>query len=249
MPTPIPPEVLPCLRTAECDGPHVRLTGQLDRKLYVATNKVLEALGGKWNRKAKAHVFDCDAAELIGDAVATGQYLDAKREFQFYETPEHLAVRMCELASVREEDIVLEPSAGMGAIAREAKAYGAKVHCWELQQTLADKLAAQGFSVVNADFLTHDPDLLDGLYDAVLMNPPFCRSQDIQHVRHAHRFLTPHGRLVAVMGAGVTFRQDAKARAFREWVDAIGGTIEPLPDKTFATSGTDVATVLVTINC
>jgi hypothetical protein len=27
--------------------------GQLDRKLYVAVNKALEAIGGKWNRSAK----------------------------------------------------------------------------------------------------------------------------------------------------------------------------------------------------
>ena len=33
---------------------------QLDRNDYVKVNKALEALGGKWNRKAKAHLFDED---------------------------------------------------------------------------------------------------------------------------------------------------------------------------------------------
>ena len=39
---------------------------QLDRPTYQAVNKVLVNIGGKWNRKAKGHVFtDGDPAELL----------------------------------------------------------------------------------------------------------------------------------------------------------------------------------------
>jgi len=248
MPQRIDEDVLAVLRSAMPDGNELRLTGQLDRNLYVRTNKVLEALGGKWNRKAKAHAFPQDAGDLLGDVLATGEYLDARREFQFYETPEHLADRMCELAHIHEDELVLEPSAGRGAIATAVKECGARVHCWEVQQQLADELQAQGFNVVQGDFLSRSPEPEQEFgYAAVVMNPPFCRSQDIQHVRHAHRFLSPGGRLVAVMGAGVTFRQDRRAREFREWLDSVGGEIKPLPRGTFRESGTDVNSVLVTI--
>jgi hypothetical protein len=47
-------EVLAVLSRAETNGNALTLTGRLDRKMYERTNKVLEAAGGKWNRKAKA---------------------------------------------------------------------------------------------------------------------------------------------------------------------------------------------------
>ena len=52
-------DVLAVLSRSTVVGSSLVIPDQLDRKLYVKTNKVLEAAGGKWNRKARAHVFDC----------------------------------------------------------------------------------------------------------------------------------------------------------------------------------------------
>ncbi len=49
-------DVLAVLSRAETNGNALVLIGQLDRLMYERTNKVLEAAGGKWNRKAKAHM-------------------------------------------------------------------------------------------------------------------------------------------------------------------------------------------------
>jgi hypothetical protein len=84
--------------------------------------------------------------------------------------------------------------------------------------------------------------------DVVLMNPPFSKGQDVKHVTHALGFLKPGGRLVAIMGAGVTFRQDKRTNEFRELVQAMGGTIERLPEGSFKSSGTMVNTVIVVID-
>jgi type I restriction-modification system DNA methylase subunit len=82
----------------------------------------------------------------------------------------------------------------------------------------------------------------------VLMNPPFDKKRsDIHHVLHALKFLKPGGRLVAIMPSGVTFREDALTRDFRGIVEARGGHIEELPDRSFKQSGTMVNTVLVVI--
>ena len=51
-----------------------------------------------------------------------------------------------------------------------------------------------------------------GRFDRVVMNPPFCRGRDLDHVRHALRFVAPGGRLVAIMSAGVAFREDVYER-------------------------------------
>ena len=46
-------EVLSVLSRATTNGTALTLVGQLDRKLYERTNKVPEAAGGKWDRRAR----------------------------------------------------------------------------------------------------------------------------------------------------------------------------------------------------
>lgn len=238
-------DVLDVLRTVRCEGAHARLEGQLERGLYVKVNKVLQALGGKWNRTAKAHVFDGgDPQDLLSDVVTTGQYLDWRQELQFYETPRPLAEQMCEIAGADDETAILEPSAGRGALARVARDMGASVWCIEVHPKFADDLSSQGFHVTVGDFLQMTP---DACYNAVVMNPPFRNGQDMGHVRYAFEFLIAGGVLVAVMSAGMTFRQDRKAVAFRAWLAQRGGTWEELPSGTFKESGTLVNAVLVTV--
>ena len=74
----------------------LRITQQLDRATYAQVNKVLEALGGKWNRAQKAHLFDGDPNEAVAAAIASGEAVEWTREFQFFETPAPLADRMVE---------------------------------------------------------------------------------------------------------------------------------------------------------
>lgn len=252
MPKMIDTDVLEILRGLECDGQNARMTcGQLDRKTYERTNKVLEALGGKWNRKAKAHVFDGDAAELLGDAVATGEYIDAKQEYQFFETPAAVADILLEDASFSTGDRILEPSAGRGALVRAALGRGAdRLHiaAVELNEQHRKPLGEAGCAVTIGDFTRLPAGFYGQAFDAVVMNPPFTRSQDIQHVRHAYDFLAPGGRLWAVMSIGWTFRQDRKATDFKEWLNGRFHHWEPLPEGSFKESGTMVNAVAVRID-
>lgn len=237
-------DVLGVLQSVRCDGSNAVLTGQLDRNLYGKVNKVLEALGGKWSRKAKAHVFDGDAGELLADVLTTGQYVDRRQELQFYETPAELACRMCRIADVGPGVDVLEPNAGLGAIAKPARQYGGNVQCIEIDAKMSGVLRDSGFPVATCDFLVAEP---TSQFDAVVMNPPFTKGQDMAHVRHAYKFLADRSTLVAIMSAGMTFRQDRRATEFRQWLDDVGGEVEPLSAGTFKASGTMVNTVLVTI--
>lgn len=240
----VSPDVLAVLSAAEIQGSSLTLTGQLDRKLYERTNKVLEAAGGKWNRKAKAHVFTEDPAAVIDRVILTGEII-APKDFGFFPSPAGVVDRILEIAELEKGMIVLEPSAGHGAIALAAHAAGGVVDCIELLPKNVAVLAAANLRVVEADFLTVTP---SAHYDLVLMNPPFERQADIHHVMHARRFLSPHGRLVSVMSVGVTFRQDRLSVLFRELVRDSGGTFEPLPDGAFKSSGTMVRTVIVRID-
>lgn len=240
-------EVLAVLSAAETKGNSLVLIGQLDRKLYERTNKVLDAAGGKWNKKAKAHLFDGDAADAMEQIILTGEITRAKQEFGVFFTPAAVAQRVLSLASIGPGMSVLEPSAGHGALAREAAVRGGEVDCVEILAKNIEVLLAANFAnaVQLGDFLAIAP---APEYDRVVMNPPFAKQADIQHVTHAAKFLKPGGRLVAVMSAGVRFRENRLTTSFRELVAERGGAIEDVPDGAFRESGTMVNTVIVTIN-
>jgi len=242
-------DILSVLSQATFDGNNMRIDLHLDRSMYTRTNKVVEAAGGVWNRKAKAHVFESLAEEAIELILLTGTVdakADPKRIFQYYQTPAALAQRLLAEAGVTPGMHIGEPQAGSGRIAREAVALGAKVSCIEIQPVLAESLKGEGIyqDVICGDFLSLVP---EPKFDAIVANPPFALQADIKHTLHALRFLKPGAPLVTVMSAGVKFRNTKLAQNFRDLVDRTGGFIVDLPDGSFIESGTAVHTVMVKI--
>ncbi|TXT25429.1 MAG: Lambda phage type II DNA modification methyltransferase [Rhodocyclaceae bacterium] len=239
-------DVLAVLSRAEMNGNALKIAEQLDRNMYQRTNKVLEAAGGKWNRKAGAHLFDDDAFTRIDQIILTGQVEVPKDEFNFFPTPQAVVRRLLEIADVRPGMMLLEPEAGRGDIAIACVDAGAIVDCYKLMQTNFDILASSGRfnSVRHIDFLTATP---EPIYDRILMNPPFLKQADIKHVQHALCFLKPDGLLTSVMSAGVSFRDNKLTQDFRDLIRARGGDIEALPEGAFKASGTMVNTIIATI--
>ena len=142
---------------------------------------------------------------------------------------------------------VLEPSAGLGAIARLVlQAPGAELTCVEVHAERAQVLTSLCPRVRHRDFLDLTPRGL-GSFDRIVMNPPFDGGRDIDHVVHALKFLKPGGILASVMSAGVEFREDRKTADFRAQVERYGGHFSDLPPESFAESGTRVNTVIVKI--
>lgn len=242
-------DVLGVLSRCEPDGNTLKLPEQLERKQYLAVNKVIEAAGGKWQRGRQVHVFEQPAADAMEQVLLTGE-VTVPQDFGYYPTPSRIVARMLEMTRLRMYLRFLEPSAGQGAIAKMVAIYG-HVDCVELLpdnvkvlDDLLDGRADYGYSVKQADFLTIEP---DPVYDRVVMNPPFEKRADIHHVRHALKFLKPDGLLVSVMSAGVLFRSDRLTEDFRDMVAYRCGLIAELPEDAFKPSGTSVRTVVVTI--
>ncbi len=238
-------ETLRVLSTGVIDGSVFRITaGQLDRKLYEAVNDVLTRLGGKWDRRAKGHVFAVDPSDALDTVIITGE-VGPSNPHDFFETPDSVADRMAALAGISNSCMqVLEPSAGEGAIIRAMRRAGfiETVVAVEIDEERARRLATMPrVAVAGADFMRYVPVLA---FDRILMNPPFSRGREVAHITHAHQLLAAGGRLVSVASAGVTFREDRPYRELRDLV-AAHGYIEPLPAGSFKASGTDVGTVLV----
>lgn len=221
---------------------------QLDRKLYQAVQRVIDGIGGKWNRSRQGFVFtEGNPEPLIEAIVQTGTFLKVKPEnFGFFPTPKGLAAKVAELLEIQPGMKALEPSGGTGALANElASAIGHEnVTVVELQEKNVGALTEMGFKVVQGDFLAFRP---DELFDRVLMNPPFARQADIDHVNHAWNMVKPGGRLVAIMAASVRFRDNTKTKLFRDLVTNYGELIDN-PDGSFKESGTMVRTVTVILD-
>ncbi len=255
MATKIERDVLEVLEDCELseDGKAVSLPDvQLERKLYLRVNKVLKNLGGKWNRKAKAHLFETNVDDVLWEVVKSGEYhakLDELNKlWNFFETPRELVDRMVDEAGLLDGERVLEPSAGRGAIAEVVDGLGHPLWCIEQEPANAQFLRNLGYRVTEMDFMDLIPGKRKGQANfggagAIIANPPFSRGRDAKHVR---RMLALNPRVVvAVASAGLEFRQDCAYPSCREAIRARGGRIEPLPAGTFKEAGTSVNAVLV----
>jgi hypothetical protein len=155
-----------------------------------------------------------------------------QRAHQFYPTPRWLAERVAELAEIGPDDVVLEPSAGQGAIAELLPVD--RTLCIEASSLRCKILRARGLEVDCADFLkgAHD----GATVTRVCMNPPFDRGQWERHVQHAAGLLTGRGaRLVAVLPASAPAKLKLPGFAL-SWSEPIAG----------AFCGTNISVVLLT---
>lgn len=231
-------EIIDLLAKCEVEGKTLKITEQLDRKTYGQLNKVLTAIGGKWNAKQRVHLFQEDVSEMIENIINTGEYSCIKKDFQFFPTPIELAKKIIKLAEITPDDICLEPSAGMGNIAQ----FMPNCDVIELHEENRKTLIDKGFNLVHDDFLTFIP---EKKYTAIVMNPPFSKGQDIEHITKAIEMA--ERVVVAITSTSVMFRNDKKTEAFRKLVAYYGGTIEELPAESFKESGTQVNTCLIVV--
>ena len=235
------------LRQCTVEGTIVKLPpAQLERSLYLEVKKALELIGGKWKSgKTQGFVFEQDPTDLLAQ-LADGENRNLKKEFQFFETPAELADRLVELAAIEDNDTILEPSAGRGAIVKAIhRKHPFRTVCgfeiMDLNRSFLAKL--DSFSLLGSDFLTE----CRGHFDVIIANPPFAKNQDIDHIRHMYDRLNPGGRLVSIASVHWQSASGKKEQAFREWLSERNAVIIPIEAGTFKDSGTMVAASIIII--
>jgi len=146
-------------------------------------------------------------------------------QFQQFSTPANLAYTAAWLANINENDTVLEPSAGIGGLALFGKAWGAKVYANELSERRLAFLNELGLDETFNENAEHINDILPDYVKptVVLMNPPFSSTAGRtsknstanakRHIEQALDRLSDNGRLVAIVGKGMS----DDAPSFRAW--------------------------------
>lgn len=219
---------------------------QIERSLYESVNKVLVALGAKWNKKSKGHIFEYDIASELNNVFKTGIATDWKKSTDFFYTPDVVVNEMLGQLPlpINKKFKVLEPSAGQGHILDILKENfsNAEIICIEKNPMHCEKLIEKGYSPVNDDFLNIAPCLVD----VVLMNPPF--SEEMEHIKHAFDFLDEDGILITIASAMILDRTTKQGKAFKQWYNDVQGYDYLLPTNSFKESGTGVNTKMLIIN-
>lgn len=137
----------------------------------------------------------------------------------FFPTPKKLIEEMIKLGDIQDYYSILEPSAGKGDMVDVLKDFGINdVDCIEINYSLRKILELKGYKLVGTDFLEFN----EKKYDRIIMNPPFERLQDIEHIKKAYDTLNDGGILVSIMSASPFFVSLKKAKEFREWIEEIG---------------------------
>ena len=145
--------------------------------------------------------------------------------YQQFSTPPNIAYLAAWTANVNSNDVVLEPSAGIGGLALWPKAWGATVYGNELSErrlAFLNQLGLDGTFNLNAEQINNLlPDEIKPT--TIIMNPPFSSTAGRtatnktanakRHIEQALDRLEDGGRLVAILGNGM----EDSAPAFRAW--------------------------------
>lgn len=259
------------LQSGKSDKNKYYLPANLDRKDYVAVNKVLESLGGKWTKGVKAHVFPSDFKNLLNETLGAGEYKDLKEEkdkYQFFQTPIEVSQRLARYAveilvdqNIKQINL-LEPSVGYGnlvdGLLSTLDNSGLEINyaCLiDIQVENLTKVAKKysneprlpNLDTVQGDFPTLGSEDILFAPNLVLMNPPFKNGADIKHIRHAYNILRPNGVLAAICGEGAMVNTRKNEREFQKWVDDIGASVYDIEAGAFKESGTDVKTRMIVV--
>lgn len=197
--------------------------------------------GGRWITGKGYFKLDRPAGPVLEAMISTGKIVNDKKERQAFYTPDAIANQVAELADVSDR-MVLEPSAGDGALADALNGAGAdEVVCFEIDKACCTRLRAKGYEVRRGDFLAMSPADMD--YERIVMNPPFAKDAYIAHIDHAMKFLAPGGRLVAIIpGDRVSSKLSDVLPPNATW------TCYPLPKSAFKESGTNIQTSILVID-
>ena len=245
----IAPHILTVLQQATFNEPStIILNGELDRKTYTDTNKLLESIGLKWNRKIKAHISSEDVSEKWYNMIDSGEWVDVQKEYQYFPTPKEIVQQMIDMIDWNNVESCLEPSFGTANILKEfplmtdITVYGCELNTDMFNKTIKEVGNLENVELFNIDFLDFNKSV-----DVCVANPPFNKLQSIKHFNHMVELLNPNGQLVCILPYGdydknssIKLRQE-----FAKFVNDNNCEVVYLDNGDFKESGTMVKTIIV----
>lgn len=202
-------------------------SGDWYKEKYPTTLKKAEKLGMHSKEDAaqlRIYLNDLSETKLSEQELKSRELKQAIQKIRssniagFFPTPDELIDEMIEYAQIEPGMFILEPSAGLGSILDRIKdKFGNTVTLGaiERQYSLYEILKLKGYNANCVDILETEYQE----YDRILMNPPFEKGQDIEHILHCfNKLLKPGGILVAIASMSWTFVSNKKSEEFRRFL-------------------------------
>lgn len=134
------------------------------------------------------HFFE---TKEVDDFILTGKYLKERPYYKCCNS--EVAKKMVELSELKNEDKILEPSAGKGCILELIKQYPNHSYC-EINSEFTQKYLLS----ISNNFIGNDFMQVWDRFDKIIMNPPFSSNQYKNHIIHAYDILNEGGILVCL---------------------------------------------------
>lgn len=243
------------VNTIEIDGLklyHLSVRPPMTDDEYDDMKYRIESLGGHWRERFNGFIFDENPIKLLQNEdtwkpIEHSAMKKWKVLRQFYPTPPDVAKRVVELAEITDKHVVLEPSAGSGALIRPI-GRTENIVAVEIDDTLAEVLTSLGYSVVHSSFedAIKNGNIHKDYFDRVVMNPPFGpRQKGLKHIMMAYDLMKENGVLVAVISENDLYYNTETTREFNRLLRETNAMIEPVPHRSFLVSGTRIDTVII----
>ena len=220
---------------------------QFNKKSYAEAKKWIEEAGGSWQGwKVQGFTFPFNP-ERVFSILKDGKRCNLQQDYQFFETPADVADWLVMLAGgIHEDDTVLEPSAGRGALIKaiHRACPSVTVECYELMPENREFLHTLSNVILLDEDFTKDS---VGSYTKIIANPPFSGNQDIEHVRLMYDRLEQGGTLAAIISQHWKFASEKKCIDFRNWLEEVHGEVFEISAGEFKESGTSISTMAVVI--
>lgn len=220
---------------------------QFNKKSYAEAKKWIEEAGGSWQSgKIQGFTFPFNP-ERVFSILKEGKRCNLQQEYQFFETPAEVADWLVMLAGgIHENDTVLEPSAGRGALIKaiHRACPSVTVECYELMPENREFIHSLDNVIILDEDFTKDS---VGSYTKIIANPPFSNNQDIEHVRIMYKLLEKGGTLAAITSSHWKIASEKKCVDFRNWLEEVHGEVFEIGAGEFKESGTSISTMAVVI--
>ena len=220
---------------------------QFNKKSYAEAKTWIEEAGGRWQGgKIQGFTFPFNA-ERVFSILHEGKRCNLQQEYQYFATPPEVADWLVMLAGgIHEDEKVLEPSAGTGAIidAIHRSCKDVVVDCFELMPENKELLSKKSnIQILGDDFTAYDLEL----YDKIIANPPFSKNQDIKHVKRMYEYLKEGGTVAAIMSCHWKIASEKECADFRKWLKDVHAKIYDIEEGSFKQSGTGIQTTAIVI--
>ena len=220
---------------------------QFNKKSYAEAKKWIEEAGGSWQGgKIQGFTFPFNP-ERVFSMLKEGKRCNLQQDYQFFETPADVADWLVMLAGgIYEDDTVLEPSAGRGALIKaiHRACPSVTVECYELMPENREFLHTLSNVILLDEDFTKDT---IGSYTKIISYPPFTGNHDIEHVRLMYDRLEEGGTLAAITSQHWKFASEKKCIDFRNWLKEVHGEVFEISAGEFKESGTSISTMAVVI--